>query len=73
MSQDLETTLNSARQEVLAGKQLPLEKQAELLKLIRANRFSAAEAGNASRTKKASSKKELSDSDLDAQLGDLGL
>lgn len=69
----LEDLFNSARRRVLAGEQLSLEEQAELLKAIRAGRYSAAEAGAASRTKKAAAKKTISDEDLDSQLGDLGL
>lgn len=72
----LDQTLNNARQRVLAGEQLTIEEQTELVRLLRANRFGAAEAGAASRAKKSSSRaasKGISDEDLDAQLGDLGL
>lgn len=75
-AQDLETTLNRARQRVLAGEKLTVEEQAELVKIIRANRFAAAEAGSASRTKKTATRtatKGISDEDLDSALGELGL
>ena len=73
---DLEQTLNEARRKVLSGTPLSIEEQAELLRVIRGNRFAAAEAGAASRTRKTAAKTAktgLSDDDLDSQLGDLGL
>lgn len=72
-SSDLEQTLNAARRKILAGEQIPTEEQAELVKQLRANRFAAAEAGTASRSKKAASKATISDDALNDALGDLGL
>lgn len=72
----LEQEFNNARQRVLAGEQLPLEEQAKLVKLLRENRFSAAEAGGKARSTgkaKTAAKTGISDDDLDSQLGDLGL
>lgn len=73
---DLAQTLNDARRRVLAGEDLTIAEQAELVKLLRQNRHTAAEAGAKSRTKKSSERstaKGISDEDLDAALGDLGL
>lgn len=73
---DLATTLNDARRRVLAGEDLSITEQAELVKLLRQNRNTAAEAGAKSRTKKSTertTKAGISDEDLDAALGDLGL
>lgn len=74
---DLKTSLNVARQRVLAGEKLTVEEQKELLSLIRQSRVAAAEAGNSARTKrntKAAAKKGATDeqlhSDLDSLLGD---
>lgn len=72
----LEQVFNQARQRVLAGEQLTITEQRELVTLLRQNRFSAAETSSASKTKKATTKalaNGVSDADLDAQLGDLGL
>jgi hypothetical protein len=72
----LEQTLNQARQRVLAGENLTVAEQAELVKLLRQNRFGAAEAGATARTRKTATKaaaKGVSDEDLDAQLEGLGL
>ena len=72
----LEQEFNSARQRVLSGEHLPLEEQARLVKLLRENRFSSAEAGGKARsTGKAAKVKAtgISDEDLDSQLDDLGL
>lgn len=73
---DLETTLNAARQRVLAGEKLSIAEQAELIKALRQNRNAAAEAGATSRSKKSASKtaaKGISDDDLDSALDALGL
>lgn len=72
----LEQEFNNARQKVLAGEHLPLDEQARLVKLLRENRYSAAEAGGKARSTgkaKATAKNGISDDDLDAALGDLGL
>ena len=72
----IEQEFNLARQRVLAGEQLPLEEQARLVKLLRENRYSSAEAGGKARTSGKAAKTKasgISDEDLDSQLGDLGL
>lgn len=72
----LDQAFNEARQRVLAGENLPLEEQAKLVKLLRENRFTAAEAGTkarSTRTATKAAKSGISDDDLDSQLGDLGL
>lgn len=72
----IEQKFNEARQAVLSGRQLSLEEQAELVQALRGGRFTAAESGGSARTKKTAErtkKSGLSDEDLDAQLGDLGL
>lgn len=73
---NLEQEFNNARQRVLSGEQLPLEEQKRLVEALRQNRFSAAEAGGGARTKGKAAKAKasgISDADLDADLGDLGL
>ena len=71
-----EQAFNEARQRVLAGEKLSLEEQAKLVELLRAGRYTAAEAGSGARAKKTTtrqSKVGMSDDELDASLGDLGL
>lgn len=72
----IDQEFNNARQRVLAGEKLTLEEQARLVKALREQRYSSAEAGGKARsTGKAAkaAKAGITDDDLDAQLGDLGL
>jgi len=76
MSYDLQQKFNLARERALAGERLSLDEQAELVKLLREQRYSAAEAGASARTRKTSARQAktgLDDADLDAQLDDLGI
>lgn len=74
--QSLEAVFQTARRRILAGEQLTVEEQRELLTSLRANRFSAGETSATSKTRKVATKQAkigLSDEDLDASLSDLGL
>lgn len=73
---ELAQQFNTARARILAGEQLTIDEQRQLITALRGARFGAGETSAAAKkttaTKKAA-KVGLSDADLDAQLGDLGL
>ncbi|MFM6926956.1 MAG: hypothetical protein ACKOX6_00740 [Bdellovibrio sp.] len=74
--QTLDQVFNAARQRVLAGEQLTIEEQRNLLTALRANRFSAAETSTTAKKRVAGAKAAkigLSDEELDSSLSDLGL
>lgn len=70
---DLQSVFNTARQRILAGEQLSVTEQRELITQLRGARFGAAETSATSKTKKSVAKKGLSDEDLADSLGALGL
>jgi hypothetical protein len=71
---DLQSVFNVARQRILAGEQLSVTEQRELITQLRANRFGAAETSSAAKKKSSAAKgKGMSDEELADSLGDLGL
>lgn len=75
-TQSLEQVFNTARRRVLNGEQLTIGEQQELIRSLRANRFSAGETSTASKTKKVAAKQAkigMSDDDLMSDLDSLGL
>jgi uncharacterized membrane protein len=73
---DLIDLIRRSRQRVLAGESLSTDEQRELIQALRANRHAASTSGTEARTARstaAKTKTGLSDDDLDASLGDLGL
>jgi hypothetical protein len=69
---DLQSVFNAARQRILAGEQLSVSEQKELIVQLRANRFTAAES-SATAKKKASPKSVMTDDELADSLKALGL
>jgi hypothetical protein len=68
---DLQSVFNAARQRILAGEQLSVSEQRELITQLRANRFTAAESSATS--KKRTSKAVMTDDELADSLKSLGL
>lgn len=75
-TQSLDQVFNTARRRVLNGEQLTIGEQQELIRTLRANRFSAGEASTTSKTKKVAAKQAkvgMTDADLLSDLDSLGL
>lgn len=70
---DLQSVFNAARQRILAGEQLSVTEQRELITQLRGARFGAAETSATSKTRKSAAKAPLSDDDLAGDLASLGL
>jgi uncharacterized membrane protein len=68
---DLQSVFNAARQRILAGEQLSVSEQRELITQLRANRFTAAETS--ATAKKRTSKAVMTDDELADSLKSLGL
>jgi hypothetical protein len=69
---DLQSVFNAARQRILAGEQLSVSEQRELITQLRANRFTAAET-SATAKKRTSGKTVMTDDELADSLKSLGL
>jgi uncharacterized membrane protein len=71
---DLQTVFNAARQRILAGEQLSVTEQRELITQLRGARFGAAETSTAAKTRKSAAKATgISDDELAGDLASLGL
>jgi uncharacterized membrane protein len=70
---DLQTVFNAARQRILAGEQLSVTEQRELITQLRGARFGAAETSTAAKTRKSTAKTGISDDELAGDLASLGL
>jgi hypothetical protein len=70
---DLQSVFNAARQRILAGEQLSVSEQKELIVQLRANRFTAAESSATSKKKASSGKSVMTDDELADSLKALGL
>lgn len=75
-TQSLDQVFNTARRRVLNGEQLTIGEQQELIRTLRANRFSAGETSTTSKTKKVAAKQAkvgMTDDQLLSDLDSLGL
>jgi hypothetical protein len=71
---DVSESLNRARQRVLAGEEISIEEQRELLRQLREVRGTIASSPAPKKsTKSKPAAAPISDDELDRQLGDLGL
>ena len=73
---DLASQFNTARQRILAGEQLSIAEQKELITALRGARYGAGETSAAAKKTTASKKAAqtgASDADLDSDLAALGL
>lgn len=69
---DIASQFNVARQRILAGEQLTIQEQKDLIAALRGARYGAAETSAASKTKKIA-KAGPSDEDLSNEFASLGL